>query len=212
MDWNVHFVHSSCVQYSLLQQMVVALFRSDSWAALRKKNASRQNWTVGSKNNQCSSGLNCQEATVICVGRSLPRPIAKPYWRMGKDADLEAAEMKVFSLSLYNVIIVSGGAVLKAAVMCAVERWHGTSSFLWPRILLVQHSASGIADHLWDMSCLLCWSVHPGWLAVCGALCNEEPTRPSAQCYSHFCGFYLLSWSIDVKEHAMQPESVPVSC
>lgn len=41
---------------------------------------------------------------------------------MTEDADVEAAEMKVFSLPLYNVIIVSGGAVLKAAVMCAVER------------------------------------------------------------------------------------------
>lgn len=41
---------------------------------------------------------------------------------MSKDADLEAPEMKVFSLPLYNVILVSGDAVLKAAGMCAVER------------------------------------------------------------------------------------------
>lgn len=37
-------------------------------------------------------------------GRSLPHPVAKPYWRMSKDADLEAAEVKVFSLPLYNGI------------------------------------------------------------------------------------------------------------
>lgn len=191
MDWNVHFVHCY-VQYFVLQQMVVAPFRSDSWVALRKENADSENWTVSSKSNQCSSGLSCQEATVICVGRSLPCPVAKPYWRMRKDADLEQGEMKVFSLPLYNVIIVSGGAVLKAAVMCAVERWYSTSCFLWPSIPSVQHSASGTADLLWDTSCLLCWNVLPGWQAVCGALFNKEPASPSAQCYSHFCGFYTF--------------------
>jgi len=41
---------------------------------------------------------------------------------VSKDADLEVAEMKIFSLPWYNAIVVSGGAVLKAAVMRAVER------------------------------------------------------------------------------------------
>lgn len=70
------------------------------------------------------------------------------------------------------MIIVSGDAVLKTAVMCAVEKWQ---YFLLPlpRVSSVQHSASGTADHLWDTSCLFCWNVLPRCLAACVTLCSE---------------------------------------
>lgn len=41
------------------------------------------------------------------------------------------------------------------------------------------------------------------WLCVWP--CLMRSTSPSAQCYPHFCGLYLLSWFISVKEPAMQP-------
>lgn len=41
------------------------------------------------------------------------------------------------------------------------------------------------------------------WLCVWP--CLVRSISASAQCYSHFCGLYLLSWFINVKEPAMQP-------
>lgn len=161
MDRKVHFFHS-CVQYFLLQQMVVT---GQEWhLGSIGKGKDSENWIVGSENNQCSSSLSCQKTTVICVGRSLPySPPSFPM--MSKSTGLGAAETKVFLLPLSNVISVSGGAVWKAAVMCAVERWQfcltrsGMESFQFSTGHWVKLITPG-THHL------LHWNVLPGWLFV----------------------------------------------
>lgn len=90
---------------------------------------------------------------------------------MSKDAGLEAAAKKVYRFPQYNVIVVPG-----------VQCWRLQWCVLWkddtvllaslPRISSVQRGASGTADHLWDTSCLFCWTVLPSCLAVCVALSN----------------------------------------
>lgn len=91
---------------------------------------------------------------------------------MSKDVGLEAAEKKVSSFPQYNVTIASGGAVLKAAAVCAVERWDSIlASFSQNPFSPTQ--CSRYSWHLWDTSCLFCWNVLPRCLAVCVALSNE---------------------------------------
>lgn len=40
--------------------------------------------------------------------------------------------------------------------------------------------------------------------SICVWPCLMRSTSPSAQCYSHFCGLYLLFWFINMKEPAVQ--------
>lgn len=84
---------------------------------------------------------------------------------MSRDADLEAIEMKVFSLPLCSAVAISAGAVLKAAVMCAVGRRHSTLCFLLNPS--VQHGASGTAGTS-GTRLASCVETHSqdGWLCV----------------------------------------------
>lgn len=148
------------------------LFRSDQqWAALRKKKAHSENWAVCSKTSQCSSCLSCQEATATCVG-AFPTLL---------HATLEDEQRCwPWSSSKKSVLISSvqcdncfWGAVLKAAVMCAVERWHRTPCFLYPeslqsRVHQVQLITSGI-----HLASFVEMFSQAAWL-LCGALSNED--------------------------------------
>lgn len=112
-------------------------------------------------------------------GRSLPHPVAKPYWRMSKDADLEAAEMKVFSLPLYNVINCFWGCSVGRLQWCvlwkdeAVLLASSGPESLWSNTVhQVQLTTSG--THL--ASCVEMCS-QDGWLCAGPYLMRNQPVH-----------------------------------
>lgn len=146
MDWHMHFVHSSCVQYFLLQQMVVSLFRSGSWAALRKKMPAVRIELLAPKPTSNSH---------LCWKKSFP-----PHCKA-----LLEDEQRCWPWSIRNESILTSSVQCNHCFwVCSVEGCSDvccgkmTQYFLIPLTQnpLVQHSASGAADHLWDTSCLLC--------------------------------------------------------
>lgn len=198
MDWNVYFVHSSCVQYLLLQQMVVALFRSDSWVALQKENASSENWTVG------------PQKQAVQLKSELPGVNSHFCWKKFSPPRCKALkdEQRCWPWSSRN------RSILTSFVQCNHCFWRcrveGCSNVCCGK--MTQYFLLPLAQNPFGPTQYIRYSwpplghIRPPVLkctprmagSVGGALCNEEPTSPSAQCCSQFCDFCLLSCSTDV--------------
>lgn len=164
MDWNVHFVHFSCVQYFFLQQMVVVV---KEWPGKERKG---QQWEL-------SCLLQKQPVQLLS---ELPggnndlcwKEPSPPYCNRVLEDEQRCWPWSNRKESVLVSSVECDNCFWGCSDVCCGKMTHYYLLPL-PRIPSVQHRASGTADHLWDTACLFCWNVLPRCLAVCVVLSNE---------------------------------------